>query len=227
MRFSNPAGRNKKNGSHQTARMNLPITARKDGQSTSSGQLTACAPRGRGYGHLEHLQITQRWLQKVTSMTSVRIKELYLSPNGDRWTLCRNSAGSFTVSHQPNTSSGGRASETELTNFLSKARHGPEHQALLQVLTALGMHAGHDAPLVSAELPGEALDNISRTLGRAVAQCWSNLPQDVQQELFEAAVKSGGEAIRQQLAIFLHDKHARTQDAMHAQATHEPDSLGG
>jgi hypothetical protein len=68
---------------------------------------------------------------------------------------------------------------------------------------------------------------MSRALGRAVAECWSNLPQDVQQQLFEAAVKSEGEASRQHLAVFLHGKHSRTQDALHSQATHEPDSLGG
>ena len=36
-----------------------------------------------------------------------------------------------------------------------------------------------------------------------------------------------GEAIRQQLAIYLHGKHIRATDAMHARAMPEPDSLGG
>lgn len=76
-------------------------------------------------------------------------------------------------------------------------------------------------------LPAEAADMMSRALGHAVARCWSRLPQEAQHDLFEAAVDSQGEAIRQQLAIFLHGQHARTLDALHSQATHEPDSLGG
>jgi hypothetical protein len=140
--------------------------------------------------------------------------------------LCRNSAGNLTVSHQPNLASGGRGSENDVTNFLSKGGRGPEHQALLQALAELGMHAGRNDTLGPAVLPSVTPDEISRALGRAVAQCWSNLPQDVQQELFEAAVKSEGEASRQYLAVFLHGQHSRTQDALHSQATHAPDSLG-
>jgi hypothetical protein len=56
---------------------------------------------------------------------------------------------------------------------------------------------------------------------------WSRLSQETQHDLFEAAVAAEGEAIRQQLAIFLHGKHDRTLDAIHAKAIAEPDSLGG
>jgi hypothetical protein len=162
----------------------------------------------------------------VTSMASKSIRELYVSPNGDRWSLCRNSTGSFVVFHRPNASSGGQASQTEVANFLSSGSRGPEHQALLHALTELGIRAGH-IDLIPAALPQKTFDDISRALGRAVAQCWSNLPQDAQQELFEATVRSEGESIRQHLAIFLHNKHSRTQDAVRGQATSEPDSLGG
>jgi hypothetical protein len=79
----------------------------------------------------------------------------------------------------------------------------------------------------TATLPADAADKISRALGHAVARCWSRLPQEAQHDLFEAAVNSQGEAIRQQLAIFLHGQHARTLDALHSQATREPDSMGG
>ena len=75
--------------------------------------------------------------------------------------------------------------------------------------------------------PSDAADMLSRLLGHAVARCWGRLPQDAQHDLFEAAVDLQGEAIRQQLAIFLHGQHARTLDALRSQATHEPDSLGG
>jgi hypothetical protein len=53
------------------------------------------------------------------------------------------------------------------------------------------------------------------------------LPQAVQQLLFEEAVVSHGESIRQQLAVFLHDTHSRTSDSIKAHAMPEPDSLGG
>lgn len=76
-------------------------------------------------------------------------------------------------------------------------------------------------------LPEVVVANMSRALGHAVARCWSRLPQEVQHDLFEAAVNSEGEAIRQSLAIFLHGKHDRTLDALHAKALAEPDSLGG
>jgi hypothetical protein len=76
-------------------------------------------------------------------------------------------------------------------------------------------------------LSREAADELSRALGQAVARCWSNLPQEIQHSLFEAAVMSEGETIRQQLAVYLHGKHERTLDTVQARAMPEPDSLGG
>src|SRR6266576_2891474 len=66
------------------------------------------------------------------------------------------------------------------------------------------------------------------TRAEAVIRIWSNLPQDVQNHLFQEAVTSQGESIRSQLAVFLHDKHSRTADPLGdpRQAT-EPDSHGG
>lgn len=64
-------------------------------------------------------------------------------------------------------------------------------------------------------------------LGEAVVKMWSKLPQDVQQHLFEKAVASHGEQVRQELAIFLHNNHSRTLDTTKARAMLEPDSLGG
>jgi len=83
------------------------------------------------------------------------------------------------------------------------------------------------APAFQTANSADATDKMSRALGHAVARCWSRLSQEAQQDLFESAVESQGEAIRQQLAIFLHGQHARTLDALHSQATPEPDSLGG
>ena len=81
--------------------------------------------------------------------------------------------------------------------------------------------------------PLERCTNFDTALGllpirrQAVVQVWSNLPQDIQQHLFEAAVLSQGESTRQQLAVFLHEKHLRTTDAVKARAMPEPDSKGG
>ena len=52
-------------------------------------------------------------------------------------------------------------------------------------------------------------------LGAAAADLWSELPQDLQQQLFERAVVLGhqgeqDESLREQLAKFLHDHHERT-----------------
>jgi hypothetical protein len=53
-------------------------------------------------------------------------------------------------------------------------------------------------------------------LGAAAADLWSDLPQELQQTLFERAVVLGhrgerDESLREQLAKFLHDHHERTR----------------
>ncbi len=52
-------------------------------------------------------------------------------------------------------------------------------------------------------------------LGEAVVETWSELPREIQERLFERAVALGhrserDEALRQQLARFLHDRNPRT-----------------
>jgi class 3 adenylate cyclase len=64
-------------------------------------------------------------------------------------------------------------------------------------------------------------------LGKAVTAIWSNLPQDVQHELFEHAVAAQDDTTRERLAVFLHAIHFRTTDGIKARAIPEPDSLGG
>jgi hypothetical protein len=71
----------------------------------------------------------------------------------------------------------------------------------------------------------QASDEVVHALGQAVVRLWSNLPSDVQQQLFEAATTAVGQEIRQRLAIFLHEKHPRTSAA--SRVMPEPDSLGG
>ena len=72
------------------------------------------------------------------------------------------------------------------------------------------------------ELSAETKEQIFCALGKAVVRIWSNLPQGVQQQLFEEAVLSQGESKRHELAIYLH----RTADALRGRAISTPDSLG-
>ena len=76
-------------------------------------------------------------------------------------------------------------------------------------------------------IPRSFTNDLSHTLGEAVGRIWSSMPQDVQHRLFEAAVMHHGEGVRSQLAVYLHNKHARTCAALRARAILEPDSLGG
>jgi hypothetical protein len=53
-------------------------------------------------------------------------------------------------------------------------------------------------------------------LGAAALDLWSDLPQELQEILFERAIVLGhkaerDESLREQLAKFLHDHHPRTQ----------------
>jgi hypothetical protein len=148
-------------------------------------------------------------------------KELYNSPNGDRWFLLKDNNGKLVVIHEPNKSSGGTPSEVAVDVFLAHSGRGPEHEALVQELAALGPANSHQ------QLSAEETERLSRALGQAVAQCWSNLPQPIQHALFEATVSSEGEIIRQDLAAYLHEKHARTREVLQAKAMPTPDSLGG
>ena len=60
---------------------------------------------------------------------------LYRSPNGDRWLLVRE-ADRVLVCHEPNRPSGGKTSMVSVGEFLCRG-HGPEQQALLQLVGSL------------------------------------------------------------------------------------------
>jgi len=71
-----------------------------------------------------------------------------------------------------------------------------------------------------AKHPDQVVNDIAAryflVLGAAAADLWSQLPHDQQHALFERAVVLGhqgerDESLREQLAKFLHDHHARTQ----------------
>jgi len=61
----------------------------------------------------------------------------------------------------------------------------------------------------------ESLDsNFVELLGIAVAKCWGDFPQEIQQKIYEAAVAAGcgddNDLFREQLAVYLHNHHPRT-----------------
>ena len=88
------------------------------------------------------------------------------------------------------------------------------------------MHAFRACPLqLGDQMTPDALVSA---LGRAVAAVWGELPIDAQHDLFEAAVRSAGEAARGELAVFLHQRHPRTVGSERPEReVPEPDSLGG
>lgn len=58
---------------------------------------------------------------------------------------------------------------------------------------------------------------FERALGAAVVRRWADLPRSIQETLFEEAVVAGhraqrDESLREQLALFLHGKHPRTDN---------------
>src|ERR1700753_2552000 len=63
--------------------------------------------------------------------------EFHRSSNGDRWFLCRYERRSPIVRHVPNAASGGAVSELAVCAFLSPDRRGPEHDALIDLLSGL------------------------------------------------------------------------------------------
>lgn len=54
------------------------------------------------------------------------------------------------------------------------------------------------------------VDNHTMLLGAAAAKLWADLPRDIQEQLFETAVPDD-DAVRNSLAVFLHERHPRTQ----------------
>ena len=58
-------------------------------------------------------------------------REIYSSPNEDRWLLKRDPAtGKVFVRHEANVLSGGKRIEIDIAEFSSKGQQNPEYQAL-------------------------------------------------------------------------------------------------
>ncbi len=55
----------------------------------------------------------------------------------------------------------------------------------------------------------ESNEQFSRLLGQAALTLWPDLPRVVQERLFETAVPTD-DVVRNNLAVFLHERHPRT-----------------
>jgi hypothetical protein len=74
---------------------------------------------------------------------NIQTKELYASPNGDRWYLAfYPESGRVFVQHVPNLPSGGEPKHIELADFLGRGGNAPEQQALLRLIGGLTDYPG-------------------------------------------------------------------------------------
>ena len=66
---------------------------------------------------------------------AITAEDFYRSSNGDRWQLIRDIASGRTfVRHEPNLSSGGRTTDTDVEEFLNRTGSSPENLALRALL---------------------------------------------------------------------------------------------
>ena len=66
---------------------------------------------------------------------AITAEDFYRSSNGDRWQLVRDTAsGKCFVRHEPNLSSGGHITNTEVDEFLNRAGSSPQNLALRALL---------------------------------------------------------------------------------------------
>jgi hypothetical protein len=80
---------------------------------------------------------------------------------------------------------------------------------------APGPLSGEDETGTDGFMDTDDHPRFAHALGAAVITLWAGLPQEIQQALFEQAVSAGhrderDESLREQLAVFLHDKNPRT-----------------
>jgi hypothetical protein len=81
---------------------------------------------------------------------------------------------------------------------------------------AIDLAAKTNALGSSEAAAAEQNKRFSHVMGAAVVALWGELPQPIQEQLFECAVVLGhqserDEMLREQLAKFLHDHHERTR----------------
>jgi hypothetical protein len=65
----------------------------------------------------------------------ITAQDFYRSSNGDRWQLVRDTdSGRSFVRYEPNLSSGGRITDTEVNEFLERTGSSPQNLALRALL---------------------------------------------------------------------------------------------
>ena len=67
----------------------------------------------------------------------IATRDLYRSPNGDRWLLIRDDTGRVFVRHEANLPSGGGVTDLEIADFLGQGGSGPEKQELIRLIGSL------------------------------------------------------------------------------------------
>jgi hypothetical protein len=115
---------------------------------------------------------------------------------------------------------------TEFLIAATSERTQADPREIIEAVAVLNRRPGCEGPEEGTSSTDEGT-TLLLALGKSVTAIWSNLPQDVQQELFEHAVSAEDDATRERLAVFLHERHCRTTDGIKARAILEPDSLGG
>jgi hypothetical protein len=121
----------------------------------------------------------------------------------------------------------GAGVSTEFLIAATSERTKADPREIIEAVEVLNRRPGRQAPDEGTGGVDEDSAPLLLALGKAVVATWSNLPQDVQHELFEHAVSAQDDATRERLAVFLHAIHFRTTDGLKARALLEPDSLGG
>jgi len=93
---------------------------------------------------------------------AITAEDFYRSSNGDRWQLIRDTASlrSF-VRHEPNLSSGGRTTDTDVDEFLNRTGSSPENLALRALLDKQPQAPNSGCPRVFALLRAERLPPIA------------------------------------------------------------------
>lgn len=104
---------------------------------------------------------------------AVEMRELYSSPNGDRWYLARDvDLGQVFVRHEPNIPSGGKAAHIEVGAFLDRGGHGPEHRALLRLIGMLVEQDCSFEPGTAARIKSHAKSHIVELTNGSKWRIW-------------------------------------------------------
>ena len=86
-------------------------------------------------GTARHRVLDATLLSRGAIFIAITAKDFYRSSNGDRWQLIRDIASGRTfVRHEPNLSSGGRTTDTDVEEFLNRTGSSPENLALRALL---------------------------------------------------------------------------------------------